>query len=234
MQIPIQHIIGNLAWTTTGQVWALWRVTPSPYIHASPRARAELHAQTTSLLKRLTGEPMLLSLCAQTAAADVAQAMVEGVDLDEHPEWAEVAEATLDWLDEVNLTERTHWLALPLPADRPALELRSLAIAAASTLSTLLGLNPQTPSASQVQSFLTKADRLSRQMSGRPVIRPATPAEILWVLAHSIRRGLAEPLLADTVHSDRHLNASRLWKGRLRGPSLAGLGGSALGGGRHT
>ncbi|WP_159942556.1 ATP-binding protein [Nocardiopsis sp. FR6] len=224
MQVPIQHIIGNLAWTTSGRVWALWRVTPSPYLHASPRARAELHAQTTSLLKRLTGEPMLLSLCAQTAAADVAEAMVKGVDLDAHPAWAEVAEATLDWLDEVNLTERTHWLALPLPADRPALELRSLATAAASTLATLLGLRPQAPSAAQVRSYLTKADRINRQMTGQPVIRPATPAEILWVLAHSVRRGLAEPLLADTAHADRHLAASRLWQGRLRGPSLAGLG----------
>ncbi|MEU0489992.1 ATP-binding protein [Nocardiopsis sp. NPDC006139] len=224
MQIPIQHIIGNLAWTTSGQVWALWRVTPSSYLHTSPRARAELHAQTTSLLKRLTGEPMLLSLCAQTSAADVAEAMVEGVDLDAHPEWAEVAEATLDMLDKVNLTERTHWLALPLPADRPALELRSLATAAASTLASLLGVTPQAPSTAQVKSYLTKADRISRQMHGQPVIRPATPAEILWVLAHSIRRGLAEPLLADTAHADRHLAASRLWQGRLRGPSLAGLG----------
>ncbi len=224
MQIPIQHIIGNLAWTTTGQVWGLWRVTPSPYLHASPRARAELHAQTTNLLKRLSGEPMLLSLCAQTAAADVAEAMVEGVDLDVHPEWAEVTEATLDWLDEMNLTERTHWLALPLPADRPALELRSLATAAASTLAALLGVHPQVPSSAQVRSYLTKADRLNRQMTGQPVIRPATPAEIVWVLAHSVRRGIAEPLLADTVHADRHLSVSRLWKGKLRGPSLAGLG----------
>ncbi|GAA1438987.1 ATP-binding protein [Nocardiopsis tropica] len=224
MQIPIQHIIGNLAWTTSGQVWALWRVTPSPYLHASPRARAELHAQTTSLLKRLTGEPMLLSLCAQTAAADVAEAMVEGVDLDAHPQWAEVAEATLDWLDDISLTERTHWLALPLPADRPALELRSLATAAVSTLAALLGMRSQAPSAAQVQTYLTKADRLTRQMTGQPVIRPATPAEILWVLAHSSRRGIAEPLLADTIRADRHLAASRLWKGRLRGPSLAGLG----------
>ncbi|MEV6822892.1 ATP-binding protein [Nocardiopsis dassonvillei] len=224
MQIPIQHIIGNIAWTTTGQVWGLWRVTPSPYLHASPRARAELHAQTTNLLKRLSGEPMLLSLCAQTAAADVAEAMVEGVDLDAHPEWAEVTEATLDWLDDIALTERTHWLALPLPADRPALELRSLATAAASTLAALLGVRSQAPSSAQVRSYLSKADRLNRQMTGQPVIRPATPAEIMWVLAHSVRRGIAEPLLADTVHADRHLGASRLWKGRLRGPSLAGLG----------
>ncbi len=224
MQIPIQHIIGNIAWTTTGQVWGLWRVTPSPYLHASPRARAELHAQTTNLLKHLSGEPMLLSLCAQTAAADVAEAMVEGVDLDAHPEWAEVTEATLDWLDDIALTERTHWLALPLPADRPALELRSLATAAASTLAALLGVRPQAPSSVQVRSYLTKADRLNRQMTGQPVIRPATPAEIMWVLAHSVRRGIAEPLLADTVHADRHLGASRLWRGRLRGPSLAGLG----------
>lgn len=224
MQIPIQHIIGNLAWTTTGHVWALWRVTPNPYLHASPRARSELHAQTTSLLKRLTGEPMLLSLCAQTAAADVAEAMVEGVDLDAHPQWAEVAEATLDWLDDVSLTERTHWLALPLPADRPTMELRSLATAAASTLASLLGLKPHAPSASQVESYLTKADRITRQMTGRPVIRAATPAETLWVMAHSIRRGIAEPLLADTVSADRHLTASRVRNGRLRGPSLAGLG----------
>ncbi|MCK9871353.1 ATP-binding protein [Nocardiopsis dassonvillei] len=228
MRVPITSLAGNLAWTPTGRVWGIWRVTPTPYLHSSPRSRSDLHAQTTAVLKRLSGEAMLLSLCAQTNAADVVEAMISGVDLDTHPAWAEVAHATLDWLEDLDMSERTHWLAVPLPADRPTLELKALAATAASTLGTALGLPPQAPTRAQVKAYATKAARLSRQLDGRPAIRPATPAEILWILAHSIRRGQPEPLFADTQHADRVLASSTIIGGRLRGPSLAGLGEARL------
>ncbi|MFV2198874.1 ATP-binding protein [Nocardiopsis sp. LOL_012] len=48
----------------------------------------------------------------------------------------------------------------------------------------------------------------------------------MWILAHSLRRGLPEPLLGDTAHADRSLN--RTGTGRLRGPCLAGLGEARL------
>lgn len=224
MQVPIRHLSGNLAWTAHGQVWALWRVSPVSYPHSSPRARAELHAATTAVLKKLSGEPMLLSLCAQASAADVVEAMITGVDLERRPGWVEVAEAALDWLCALALNERTHWLALPLPAERPALELRTLAAAAAATLTRALGLLPAPPTAREAASYRAAAQRLRSQLSAHPAMRPATPAEILWIFAHSTRRGLAEPLLADAERAQHGLAASRLAGGRLRGPSLAGLG----------
>ncbi|MEY9211497.1 ATP-binding protein [Thermobifida halotolerans] len=224
MRLPIRHLSGNLAWTTHGRVWAIWRVTPLSYLHSSPRAQQELHAATTALLKRLSGEPMLLSLCAQTSAADVVEAMITGVDLEACPAWVEVADATLDWLGELALAERTHWLCLPLPAERPALELRALAGATANALAGLLGLAPPPVPRREVASYEAKARRLGSQLAGQPGMRPASPAEILWIFAHSVRRGMAEPLLADTTTADQHAGGSRLVGGVLRGPSLAGLG----------
>ncbi|WP_046469480.1 ATP-binding protein [Allosalinactinospora lopnorensis] len=224
MQVPIRHLAGNLAWTVHGQVWAIWRVNPVSYLHSSPQAQAELHASTTAVLKKLSGQPMLLSLCAQTEAADVVEAMISGVDLENHPQWVEVADAALDWLCELALTERTHWLALPLPADKPSLDLRSIASAATASLSRLIGTVPPAPAVTEVRSYEAKTHKLQSQLSGQPVLRPATPAEILWIYGHSARRGLAEPILADASKADRELAASHLHHGRLRGPSLAGLG----------
>jgi hypothetical protein len=225
VQVPIRHLADHLAWTVHGRVWAIWRITPFATLHASPRTHLETHAHTAAMLKRLPGEAMLLSLCAQTSAADVVESMISGVDLAAHPNWTEVAEASLEWLEDVSLTERTHWLAVPLPSGRPALQLRALAGAAATVLSHALGLPPPSVSAREVAAHQETARRLQSQLSsGPPALRPASPAEILWVLSHSVRRGQAEPLLADAQAAGAELARARLAGGKLRGPSLAGLG----------
>ena len=117
MRFPIRYLMGNLAWSASGIPWAIWRVHPVSYVHATARARQDLHATTTAVLKRLTGEPVLLSLCAQVDATAVAERMIAGVDLSTCPAWAETADATLDLLCDLDLSERTHWLAVPLPVN---------------------------------------------------------------------------------------------------------------------
>src|ERR1700733_5606545 len=98
MRVPVRYLAGNLAWSVSGTVWAIWRVHPVSYMHANVRAKRDLHAATTAVLKRLTGEPGLLSLCARLDAADVVGRMITNVDLDACPDWAETADAALDWL----------------------------------------------------------------------------------------------------------------------------------------
>ena len=60
---------------------------------------------------------MLLSVCERLDPMDVVN-MVEGVDLDRHPAWADVCEATADWLGQVDLHRRRYYLAAALPNGR--------------------------------------------------------------------------------------------------------------------
>ncbi|MFI0448058.1 ATP-binding protein [Actinomadura sp. 6N118] len=174
------------------------------------------------MLKRLAGEPMLLSLCAQQDATEVVERMIDGVVLEQCPEWIEVADAALDWLDTLDLTERTHWLALPLGTDRHALALRAVADSALSALTDALGLAPPPVTAGDLAAYKAKAAQLESQLTMEPAMRPATPAEVLWIYTHALRRGLAEPLLADAADSSD--GGSRLVREVLRGPSLAHFG----------
>lgn len=222
MRVPIRHLAGNLLWSTSGTVWGVWRVRPVAYSHASPRVRADLHSGTTAVLKRLSGEPMLLSLCAQQDAAEIVERMIDGVDLDGCPQWLEVADAALDWLELLDIAERTHWLALPLGSERSSLGLRTVADSALSTLTDALGLPPPSVTAADLAAYKARAASLESQLSTDPAMRPATPAEILWIYAHSLRRGLPEPLLSDAAGSAA--GGSRLVSGVLRGPSLAHFG----------
>lgn len=221
MRMPLRHLVGNLAWTMSGTVWAVWRVQPVSYAHVSARARDELHAATTAILKRLTGEPMLLSLCAQVNAGDVVQSMIDNVDLDDHPEWIEVADAALDWLGNLDLSERTHWLAVPLSADKQRLTLRTGLDSALTSFTDALGIAPPAVTAVEVAAYEAKATRLQGQLAGEPDFRPATPAEVLWIFSHALCRGLPEPLLADAA--DDATGGARIINGMLRGPSLAAL-----------
>ncbi|TYB48559.1 ATP-binding protein [Actinomadura chibensis] len=222
MRVPIRHLAGNLLWSTSGTVWGVWRVRPVAYAHASPRARADLHAATTAVLKRLTGEPMLLSLCARQDAAEIVERMVEGVEAARCPQWAEVTDAARGWLETLDISERTHWLALPLGAERSSLGLRTVADSALSALTDALGLPPPPVTAADLAAYQARAASLESQLSTDPAMRPATPAEVLWIYSHSLHRGLAEPLLSETAGSKA--GGSRLLSGVLRGPSLAHFG----------
>ncbi len=46
--------------------------------------------------------------------------MLEGVDLEDCPEWVAECEATLDSLDEIGPGQRVYWLSVPLGVDKPS------------------------------------------------------------------------------------------------------------------
>lgn len=228
MRVPIRYLTGNLAWSATGIPWAIWRVRPVSYTHATLRARQDLHAATTAVLKRLTGEPLLLSLCAQTDPSDVAARMITDIDLDACPGWAETTDAALDLLCELDLSERTHWLAVPLPKTSQRDSWRAAAAAALTSVTDALGLPPAPVTAADVAAAQAAATRITSQLGGLPELLPATPAEVLWIFTHTLHRGLAEPLLSSISHNDESHLQARLHGQVLRGPHLASLGQACL------
>ncbi len=103
MRSPVVAVVGNLIWSRTGRVWAIWRVRETPYAWLPARRKLAAHAAVRTLLARLPGDAMVLSVAARIDASEVIEAMTEGVDLDERVAWAEVVEATWDRLFATNV-----------------------------------------------------------------------------------------------------------------------------------
>lgn len=197
MRLPIRHVAKNLIFTTSGTVWAVWRVAAANYSHAPQAAKKRRLKALESLFKSLTGEPMLLSLCPQVDPIAVVRAMVADVDLARSPRYEQLGHAVLDELEAMELTGRTDWLAVPLPAVSHKEMLGAAFRAARADVSTLLGLMPAAITSEEIAERAGQAERMQARWSGGVAMRPATEAEILWIYGHSARRGLAEPFLPD-------------------------------------
>ncbi|WP_327071845.1 ATP-binding protein [Kitasatospora sp. NBC_01302] len=197
MSLPIRHVAGNIIWTTSGSCWAVWRVAAAGLSHAPGAARrGRLHA-LESLVKAMVGEPMLLSLCPAIDPVTVVRAMVEGVDLDASPRFEDLGHTVLDQLEQLELTGRTDWLAVPLPALSRREGVRQMWGAARAELELQLGLLPAAIGRVEVERRIEQARRLQASWPSGVTMRPASEAEILWIYGHSARRGLAGPWLPE-------------------------------------
>ncbi|HVL27651.1 MAG TPA: ATP-binding protein [Acidimicrobiales bacterium] len=223
---PARFLAGQLVWTTTGTVWALWRVEAKTYPFLATREKIELHDRTRAALMSLGTESMLLSVCEPIDPAGVVEAMVEGVDLDRHPAWVEVATEALDNLGDVELWRRSHWLAVQLPNRSTGGALKASLDAAKAQLGASFGLPPAPIRRQEVMDRQTQADQLSAKLAkflGKDRVRPATAGELRWLYARAAARGIAD-LSYDDSWEPRLRSRGRGPDAVLRGPSLTPLG----------
>ncbi|MDF3141052.1 MULTISPECIES: ATP-binding protein [unclassified Streptomyces] len=228
MKVAIRHVVDNIVWSTSGTVWAIWHVTPQGSRYMDDHTRDELLDQVTSLVRSLPGEARLFGLCARVDPGEVVARTVTGIDYRRHPYWAEVAEAQLHLLagedlnSPVEMYRRTLWLAVPLEAGGARAELSAAFASAWAEIAATLGLPPAPVPAHEVEEYQQRARQLLAELGGGLALRPARPAEIVWMHQHAVARGLDEPLLTEAEHSG--LRGSRLVSGVLRAPTHADLG----------
>lgn len=190
MRSPARALAGNLMWTRTGTVWAIWRLQAIPYGYRPHKDKLEARALHQALIRALPGESMLLSVCAGMDPAAIVERMIAGVDLEHAQDWAAECEATLDTLDEIGIGQRVHWLAVPLndtsSRDRAAEPWK----AATADLRDLLGIPRSGIPAKEVTRRAAQARRVAE---GIPILfqpAPATPAQLVWLNLHAQQRGL--------------------------------------------
>ncbi|MFD7919503.1 ATP-binding protein [Streptomyces sp. NPDC059740] len=197
MRLPVRHISGHLIWTTAATVWAVWGVDTENYTHASKSTKRERLDALESLFKSLRGEALLLSLCPSVDAASVVTRMTAGVDLDQSPEYVDLSLKVLDQLQDLELTGRVDFLAIPLPHLDLKQSTRAVLSSLQAEVMNTLGLPVAPISVSEERQRLEQATRLAAGWPSGIKMRPATEAEILWIYGHSARRGLSEPLLPE-------------------------------------
>ncbi|RZU46672.1 AAA domain-containing protein [Krasilnikovia cinnamomea] len=217
---PLRAVVGNLAWTHDGSVWALWRVDPVPYRYATAEDKVSYGRSAATLLRALRGEPLLLSLCGRVGADDTARRTLAGIDAARHPVYTEISAAYRRLLSGTDLRERSYWLALPLPHGNTLTAAVGALAGAGSQFARSFGLAPSAPSLAEVRARSAQATKVTRAITG---LTPATPDEVLWIHRRAPRRGTAgEPELAAARRQGR---AEATWRGgRLRVPSYAALG----------
>ncbi|MFI5753131.1 ATP-binding protein [Streptomyces sp. NPDC051644] len=213
MRMPIRHVAGNVMWTVHGQVWAVYRVAGADAAHTSRRAKEQRLGQLEALVKALKGESMLLSLCPAVDPAGVVAKMTEGIDLVASPRYRQATNVLHEQLEQLELTGRTDWLAVPLPMSRGE-SAREIFAAARADVALQLGLLPRPVSACEEDERLAQAQRLASVWPPAIALRPATTAEVLWIYGHSARRGILEPVLPD--------GAAPRMRGRGRGAAALG------------
>ncbi|MFD4715346.1 hypothetical protein ACFWN5_37580 [Streptomyces sp. NPDC058430] len=186
---------GNVVWTVHGTVWALYRVQGVDQVHSSKTAKLRRLKALEALVKKLVGESMWLSLCPQVDPRAVVRAMTEDIDMQASDHYTQVAHRVLDTLEGLELTGRTDWLAVPLPAVGRRQRLADMASATKAEVALQLGLLPAPISRKEEGRRLAQAAQMAATWPGTVAIRPASEAEILWIYGHSARRGVLEPLL---------------------------------------
>lgn len=215
--VPFRALVGNLAWTHDGTVWAVWRIEPLPYRYASDNDKLSYGRVIANLLRSLRGEPLILSLCGRIDARDAVPDTPPSPR--QHPIHREITEGYLRLLDEYELRDRTYWLALPLPHTSGWTTAGSIGAAAASLVARGFGITPPMPSLAEVRRRLDQATRVQRAAPG---LIPATPDEILWIHRRAPRKGTpTEPTLARARRSQ--YAAATVRGNRLRSPSFAAL-----------
>ncbi|MQY40170.1 hypothetical protein SRB17_82010 [Streptomyces sp. RB17] len=86
------------------------------------------------------------------------------------------------------------------------------------------GIEPAEPAPvarREVNAYREQASRVQAALAGGIAFRPAHPAEIVWLIQHTLHRGLAEPLLTEAETSE--LYGGQIAGGVLRSPSYADL-----------
>ncbi|MFG2645949.1 ATP-binding protein [Streptomyces sp. NPDC048370] len=213
--MPIRHVAGNVVWTTQGTVWAVFRVQGADTAHASRRAKQQRLGYLEALVKQLRGESMLLSLCPAVDPAAVVAKMCADIDLVASPRYHRSVEVLRGQLEQLELTGRSDWLALPLPMQRGE-SVREVFAAARAEVALALGLLPRPVSAREEELRLAQAERLVSMLPSGIALRPASTAEVLWIYGHSARRGLVEPVLPGGAQGERRM------RGRGRGAAALG------------
>lgn len=200
MRPPARAIAHHIVWGTDGGVWVTWRVEALPVAYQSVSEHVAVHAGLRGLLIALPAESMLLSVCERLDVWDVVADMIEDVDLDEHPAWAEVADATADALGDAGpLFRRRFYVSVRIGDDEPSSmvdRLRRFAVP--------WGAGPLRLTDAQVDTALRRARTVEAQFSGHVRLTPVTPGELRWIYARSLRREIGEPALDDSWEPTLH------------------------------
>lgn len=216
MTSPIRSVDGNVVWTRTGEVLAVWKITPPTTPRMPVRERNAWHHRVTAALMSMPASSMILGITRPVNADHVVRRMVKGLDIRHHPDYAAQVREHRDHLRQAQLTERGLYLATELPSTRGRRWSNALASANARVTG-FFSIPALPPTRSEKRVAHQDARDIYKPLAsflGEGGVDPISEAELLWLYARASYRGTAqEPTVED-------LNFGG---GTLGGPSLVSL-----------
>lgn len=194
MRTPTVSMAANLRWTGSGTVWADWILSGLPYGLRPTRDKHGVRGLHQALFRSLPGESLLLGICSGLDPAEIVSKMLDGVDLEDSPEWVAECEATLDSLDQIGPGQRVYWLSVPLGVDKPSDRVMEPLRARTSSLRDLMGLPRAAIPEGDLERRTAQAARIAATIPKYFEPSPATPAQLVWLHQHAVHRGLYQDL----------------------------------------
>ncbi|HWD08508.1 MAG TPA: hypothetical protein VHA57_05365, partial [Actinomycetota bacterium] len=186
MKLPARFVAGNLVWTRTGSVWAVFRVEPATYPWLTHDEKLQLHRQTRSALIALGGPAMVVSPCAPVSPEELARRICS-------PDPSGYLARSAALATALEPRQRITFLAAELPA-RPARRGRPPALdAARSSLGETFGLGPARVPSAEIDRRSAQAHQLLERLRPFLGVEPAGATEVCWIYAAAVARGLGAP-----------------------------------------
>ena len=186
MRLPARFIAGNLVWDRAGSAWAVFGVDAVSYPWLSLHEKLQLHQQIRAMLRALTDDAMVLSLCTPLSARELAARMAGPGPGPEDPSGLAARTAT-----DLNPTERRWFLVARLPACRSGEGVLAVLGSATAAVAPAFGLPPQRVTAAEVARRTDQAGHLHARLRPNLPLTAATAAEVCWIYSSAVRRGLA-------------------------------------------
>ncbi len=191
MEQPTLDMAANIRWTKSGVPWADYLITGLGYGYRPDADKLVARNMHTMLARALPGESLLISVAASMSSEAVVGRMTEGVDLEQHPDWAAECVATLDTLDMYAPGQRVFWLSIPLTTPKAFDQAKAAGHAAWTSFSDFIGLPRTSVSENEILERVQQADRIVADIPQVFEPKPATPAQMVWLWQHGAQRGLA-------------------------------------------
>lgn len=224
MRIPATAMTGHLMWTRAGTIWATWRLQGLAKGFGLSEAHQWSRANHRALFQSIIGESLLLGLTADLDPVAIVNKMLDGVDVRDHPGWAEEALLTLDHLADRPLGKREFWLSVPLRTSSAKAALLNLARQGETSAREMLALPLRPPSRAEIHAAMQAAGKIEEALPTAFEPRRATVAEQVWIAVHSQTRGLgldsAAPMPEDAALGGVAQRYSMRGDGKFSSPSV--------------
>lgn len=214
MPIPTTTLVENLRFTENGTVWADYLLEGVSYGLRPLKEKALIRQMHTHLFRGLTGESLLLGITSTVDPQQLVDKMLEGVDVDNCPEWVAECRATLRSLERLQPGRRLFWLSIPLPAPTRVTGAAVVARTAMGRVRRKLGLPREVPPARLVAQYRQAARKAIESVPSTFGLRPATPAQMVWLHQHMLDRGLYQDWNLPTALVDEVTPSVARSKGR--------------------
>lgn len=183
MSIPERFLFDNLVWTSTGDIWATWRLTPLQR-PVTENASLTVAAAHRDLFRHLARHEFCLNgALTWTDPTEIVDAMAAGLDLSEHPVWADEIDATLDQPETESLGRRVWFLSIKLNQDQK-IRTHTAWTAALNKITEAAGLMTTAPGRVAREWALRQAKEFGAKLPAAFQPRPVTVDEQIWLRQH--------------------------------------------------